>query len=414
LERVKERGIAELILRAEASKRVDAAIRDAVAWPTKVRGAVDTLSQQLPAPTITRPDGTPNQLNAILTTLANATTAAVAQLQAAIATAQHNLEAPWASWQALFEAERKEINAALAVEKIYDMAEIDQDQHRIVVIEGLLGKLQTARAEAARIDAQRTALLHELADVRRRQSRLVERAAAKLTSAVGARVRVHIEPLADRQALHALLAEAVKGQGVQREQLNKLSRLPPTTIAEAIWSSPGGLQKLGLSPGTASRFADLPAQMIRKIEECATPDSIVIEIDLGSPAVSRWTPIEQASPGQRSTAMLALALSSGDEPLIIDQPEDDLDNRFIYDEVVKILSLVCRSRQVIVATHNANIPILGDAELIIALDAAAAKASILACGGLEDPHVADCARHILEGGDEAFRARHNRYQAAGK
>lgn len=411
---MKERGIAELILRAEASKRVDAAIRDAVAWPTKVRGAVDTLSQQLPAPTITRPDGTPNQLNAILTTLANATTAAVAQLQAAIATAQHNLEAPWASWQALFEAERKEINAALAVEKIYDMAEIDQDQHRIVVIEGLLGKLQTARAEAARIDAQRTALLHELADVRRRQSRLVERAAAKLTSAVGARVRVHIEPLADRQALHALLAEAVKGQGVQREQLNKLSRLPPTTIAEAIWSSPGGLQKLGLSPGTASRFADLPAQMIRKIEECATPDSIVIEIDLGSPAVSRWTPIEQASPGQRSTAMLALALSSGDEPLIIDQPEDDLDNRFIYDEVVKILSLVCRSRQVIVATHNANIPILGDAELIIALDAAAAKASILACGGLEDPHVADCARHILEGGDEAFRARHNRYQAAGK
>lgn len=411
---MKERGIAELILRAEASKRVDAAIRDAVAWPTKVRGAVDTLSQQLPAPTITRPDGTPNQLNAILTTLANATTAAVAQLQAAIATAQHDLEAPWASWQALFEAERKEINAALAVEKIYDMAEIDQDQHRIVVIEGLLGKLQTARAEAARIDAQRTALLHELADVRRRQSRLVERAAAKLTSAVGARVRVHIEPLADRQALHALLAEAVKGQGVQREQLNKLSRLPPATIAEAIWSSPGGLQKLGLSPGTASRFADLPAQMIRKIEECATPDSIVIEIDLGSPAVSRWTPIEQASPGQRSTAMLALALSSGDEPLIIDQPEDDLDNRFIYDEVVKILSLVCRSRQVIVATHNANIPILGDAELIIALDAAAAKASILACGGLEDPHVADCARHILEGGDEAFRARHNRYQAAGK
>ena len=159
------------------------------------------------------------------------------------------------------------------------------------------------------------------------------------------------------------------------------SRLPPATIAEAIWSGPGGLQKLGLSPGTASRFADLPAQTVRKIEECATPDSIVIEIDLGSPATSRWTPIEQASPGQRSTAMLALALSSGDEPLIIDQPEDDLDNRFIYDEVVKILSLVCRSRQVIVATHNANIPILGDAELIIALDAAAAKASILACGG---------------------------------
>ena len=65
----------------------------------------------------------------------------------------------------------------------------------------------------------------------------------------------------------------------------------------------------------------------------------------------------------------------------------------------------------IVATHNANIPVLGDAELILALDASNDRSSVIACGGLEDPHVVETVRQILEGGDEAFRARQSRYLA---
>jgi transposase len=95
--------------------------------------------------------------------------------------------------------------------------------------------------------------------------------------------------------------------------------------------------------------------------------------------------------------------------LVIDQPEDDLDNRYIYDEVVKVLADVCQ--RLIVATHNANIPILGDADLVLALDADGKRARVLACGGLEDPDVTEWARRILEGGDTSFQARHRRYQA---
>jgi len=122
--------------------------------------------------------------------------------------------------------------------------------------------------------------------------------------------------------------------------------------------------------------------------------------------------VEEVSPGQRATALLALVLAGGTEPLIIDQPEDDLDNRYIYDEVVKVLARVCERRQVIVATHNANIPILGDAELIVALDAGANQSEVIGCGGLEVPSVAAQARQILEGGDAAFQARRRRYLAA--
>ena len=111
-------------------------------------------------------------------------------------------------------------------------------------------------------------------------------------------------------------------------------------------------------------------------------------IDLGQGGTGQWRSVAEVSPGQRATALLALALAGGRDPLVIDQPEDDLDNRYIYDEVVKVLARVCEHRQVIVATHNANIPTLGDASLVVALDADATRSRIVACGGLEVPAVA--------------------------
>ena len=139
---------------------------------------------------------------------------------------------------------------------------------------------------------------------------------------------------------------------------------------------------------------------------------MIVEINLGSVGAENWTPVQSVSPGQRATALLALALASGTNPLIIDQPEDDLDNRYIYDEVVKVLRAVCKERQVIVATHNANVAVLGDAEMVLALDADSGQGQVLAVGGLESPSVAETTRRILEGGDEAFRARHKRYLAS--
>ena len=136
---------------------------------------------------------------------------------------------------------------------------------------------------------------------------------------------------------------------------------------------------------------------------------MIVEINRGTERAENWTAVQDVSPGQRATALLALALASGAHPLIIDQPEDDLDNRYIYDEVAKVLRTVCKSRQVVVATHNANVAVLGDAELVLALDADPGQGRVLVLGGLESPDVAETTRRILEGGDEAFRARHRRY-----
>ena len=79
----------------------------------------------------------------------------------------------------------------------------------------------------------------------------------------------------------------------------------------------------------------------------------------------QWSPIEQGSPGQQTAAILAFILSHGEEPIILDQPEDDLDNHLIYDLIVQQIRESKRTRQIVVATHNPNIVVNGDAEMVL-------------------------------------------------
>ena len=81
-----------------------------------------------------------------------------------------------------------------------------------------------------------------------------------------------------------------------------------------------------------------------------------------------WQVLDGLSKGQKATAILLLIMLEPEAPLIIDQPEDDLDNRFITEGVVPMLRDAKPRRQFVMATHNANIPVLGDAELIVGTD----------------------------------------------
>ena len=114
------------------------------------------------------------------------------------------------------------------------------------------------------------------------------------------------------------------------------------------------------------------------------------------------------SPGQKTAALLAFILSYGNEPLLLDQPEDDLDNELIYDLIVKSLRDSKGKRQIIIVTHNANIVVNGDAEMVLPL--------IVGDDQTEMPEVASIQKgiirrricDILEGGEEAFEERYKR------
>lgn len=114
--------------------------------------------------------------------------------------------------------------------------------------------------------------------------------------------------------------------------------------------------------------------------------------------------------GQQQSVLLALMLSAdSNDPLLIDQPEDNLDSEFIYFSLVPVLRLAKERRQVIIVTHNANIAVLGDAEQIVVLKSTNEQASIVARGSIDDPPTRDFACNILEGAHEAFQRRARTY-----
>jgi ABC-type cobalamin/Fe3+-siderophores transport system ATPase subunit len=110
--------------------------------------------------------------------------------------------------------------------------------------------------------------------------------------------------------------------------------------------------------------------------------------------------------GQQQSILLSLMLlSDSPYPLIIDQPEDNLDSEFIYQSLVPVLRRAKERRQIIIVTHNANIAVLGDAEQIIALKSTSDKSSIVAKGSIDNSLTKAVACQILEGSEEAFRRR---------
>ena len=121
-----------------------------------------------------------------------------------------------------------------------------------------------------------------------------------------------------------------------------------------------------------------------------------------------FQPITQASAGQRAAAMLAFLLAHGEEPLVLDQPEDDLDNHLIYDLVVRQIRENKLRRQIIVVTHNPNIVVNGDAEMLHALDFVHGQCIVQQSGSLQDAVMREKVCRVMEGGREAFERRYRR------
>lgn len=121
-------------------------------------------------------------------------------------------------------------------------------------------------------------------------------------------------------------------------------------------------------------------------------------------------PVNEKSPGQRSSAMLPLIALAETTPLVIDQPEDNLDKKLIGDVLARVLAELKEKRQIIVSTHDPNIVVGGDAEQVIVLEAESdRRASVINHGSIDNTDIVQAVIDLLEGGKEAFEARRRRY-----
>lgn len=114
-----------------------------------------------------------------------------------------------------------------------------------------------------------------------------------------------------------------------------------------------------------------------------------------------------ASAGQKTAAMLSFLLVHGSEPLLLDQPEDDLDNALVSELVVEQLRKNKVRRQLLVVTHNANIVVNADAELVLNMDFNG-QINLASSGGLQEVSVRKAICNVMEGGEIAFRQRYKR------
>jgi ABC-type Mn2+/Zn2+ transport system ATPase subunit len=182
---------------------------------------------------------------------------------------------------------------------------------------------------------------------------------------------------------------------------------------EAARSGPDALaEQCGIRGAQAAGLIAAGERLFRELEEQTIGKAVDILLDVAPQSGQKeLKKLEDLSKGQRATALLLLLLGASDSPLIIDQPEDDLDNRFVYDGVVQRLRELKGKRQVIVSTHNANIPVLGDAELVIGLEGNGTHSWPIAdgIGSLDSSEIRCLAEDLLEGGRTAFEARQDLY-----
>jgi type III restriction enzyme len=119
-----------------------------------------------------------------------------------------------------------------------------------------------------------------------------------------------------------------------------------------------------------------------------------------------------ASAGQQATALLGVLLAQPGPPLIIDQPEDDLDSEVIL-EVVEQIWTAKRHRQLIFTSHNANLVVNGDAELVVHCDyrvrGEQSRGEIKGQGAIDLPAIREAIVRVMDGGEKAFRLRADKY-----
>lgn len=124
----------------------------------------------------------------------------------------------------------------------------------------------------------------------------------------------------------------------------------------------------------------------------------------------KGTELQKLSLGQRASALILFILTKEENDIvIIDQPEDDLDNQTIYTDVIRELNQLKNKTQFIFATHNPNIPVLGDCEQIISCRFAPDKLET-SCGSIDCKDIQKEVVEIMEGGEEAFNRRNMIYQ----
>ena len=342
----------------------------------------------------------------------------VAQVQGQLTEIRTGADAnEWSAAVQSGESEFQNTVARLAEEGISDPTEYGSLVDQATRLEGEIARLEGERQRVATLETQAGEVLGQY---RGERTQLNARRREFAESASGDALRVEVNPF----AAHFTLADDLETiLGVQRFQEDRRAiadRIRPPNDAQWDWELLDTLiaEMRGFHSGGSdswethdARFKTalrgIPPERIDRLALYAPEDTVSVSFrEAGSG--NEWRSLSQGSPGQQTAALLAFVLGFGNEPIILDQPEDDLDNTLIYELLVKRFREIKATRQMIVVTHNPNIVVHGDAEYVVSLNTNAGQTLVECHGGLQERGVRDEICRVMEGGREAFRSRYRR------
>lgn len=240
----------------------------------------------------------------------------------------------------------------------------------------------------------------------------------ELTKKSNGRLRLTVDHGANRAGALEGLVDLCQGMQIGQKFLaDVVKAMPPRKLVEAILDKDAGaLQQAGLSEGSAGKLcgavkttADLTTAL--ELAFRSVPQDVPhIEYQKDD---GEYYPLAELSVGQKCTALLIIALSEGEMPILIDQPEDALDVATVYQDVVQPLRAGKDQRQFVLTTHNANVAVSSDSDKFHVLKGTATSAELVCAGAIDVEHVAKEVLTHLEGGIEPYKLRGRKYNISG-
>ncbi|EKA5807675.1 DNA repair protein, partial [Escherichia coli] len=286
---------------------------------------------------------------------------------------------------------------------------------QIASIRPKVTELENWQKQLDELYQQRKRHLLELIQARSQRSAALAKSVKRLNRRLDEKVRLNLQPEGNRQPLLHFLEQCnLEGVGSRRLAWVLEHDFSPENLVESIRLGEQALHNAGwgITPTVIQALLRLSEKQLLELEALSLPDTMQIELNVMHDGGGVfWRPIDELSTGQQCTAVLHLLLLDNKDPLILDQPEDNLDNAFIAERIVTELRRAKLSRQFLFATHNANIPVFGDAEWIGVLSVEEGKGRILPeqQGAIDLPEIQCLAANILEGGQSAFNQRREKY-----
>jgi len=278
----------------------------------------------------------------------------------------------------------------------------EQDKHRSHLLERQkeLEKKIKSSSEA------RTAALNDLSGIVDKRYERRRETAEALNEKFGPEIRIDVIKAGEVSDYERALGEALQGSNLQWRALGKRvsERMSPRELIAAVERLDAKAVETG-----AAISEDRAKRLVSHLAGVDTTDIVLAQIDEGVDFNlldgTEMKGTDRLSLGQRCTVVLPLLLARDPDLAVLDQPEDNLDNAFIVETVVDVLRGRREGAQRLIATHNANIPVLGEADRVFVMSSSGSEAYVPTSGELDDDDVREAITKLMEGGEEAFRKR---------